>query len=367
GRPRPNAAGWLDRTGRFAGHWLACTGRSAGGRCAARYRACVKAIVRSAYGSPDILRLEEVPTPVPGDGEVLVRIRAASVNRADLDALTGQPVMFRAFMGPRRPRNHRLGLDAAGEVEAVGSGVTRYRPGDRVYSNLTMYGLGAFAELACAPEKAWHPIPAGLDFEGASTIPEAAILAFQGLGGREGVKRGDRVLINGASGSTGLFALQLAKDAGAEVTAVCSPSKADLVRSLGADHVIDYTTEDYTRGGQRYDRILDGAGNRSVFEVRRALAPDGVYLSVGGVSPSTGRIFQTMILGPLLSIGRRRSMGLLLKWKPNDAKDMATLGELLQAGRLKPVIDRTYPLAQVPDALRYLAAGKPRGKLVITM
>jgi NADPH:quinone reductase-like Zn-dependent oxidoreductase len=325
----------------------------------------VRAIVRSGYGSPDILRIEEVATPVPGDGEVLVRIRAASLNRADLDYLTGTPAITRAVMGLRRPRIERVGLDAAGEVEVVGPGVTRFKPGDRVYADLTPHGRGAFAELACAPEKAWHPIPAGVSFEGASTVPQSAILALEGLGGRDGVGSGDNVLINGASGCVGPFAVQMAKAAGAQVTGVCRTSKMDFVRSLGADHVIDYTRDDYTRNGQRYDRILDAAGNRSVFAVRRALAPNGVYQSFGG--PSTARIVQTLILGPLTSLFGSRRMGLMTAWKPNDAREMAILGEMLEAGTLVPVIDRRYTLSQVPDAFRYLAAGNAQGKLVITM
>jgi NADPH:quinone reductase-like Zn-dependent oxidoreductase len=325
----------------------------------------VRAIVRSAYGTPDILRLEEVPTPLPSEGEVLVRIRAASLNRADLDYLTGTPAITRAVMGIRRPKVDRVGLDAAGEVEATGPGVTRFKDGDRVYADLTPHGQGAFAEFACAPEKAWHRIPAGLEFDAASAVPQSAILALEGLGGRDGVKPGDRVLINGASGCVGPFAVQMAKAAGAEVTGVCRTSKMDFVRSLGADHVIDYTRDDYTRNGQRYNRIVDTAGNRSVFAVRRALAPNGVYQSYGG--PSTVRIFQTLVLGPLSSLFSSRKAGLMTAWKPNDPAEMAILGEMLEAGTLVPVIDRHYPLSEVPDALRYLAAGKAQGKLVITM
>jgi NADPH:quinone reductase-like Zn-dependent oxidoreductase len=324
----------------------------------------VRAIIRSGYGSPDILRLEDVPTPQPTDGQVLVRIRAASVNRADLDYLTGKPAITRLAIGVRRPKIERVGLDAAGEVEAIGPGVTRFKPGDRVYADLTQHGHGAFAEYACAPEQAWHSIPVGLDFEAASTVPQSAVLALEGLGGRHGVKPGDRVLINGASGCTGPFAVQMAKAAGAEVTGVCRTSKVDFVRSLGADLVVDYTREDYTRSGQRYDRILDAAGNHSVFAVRRALAPSGIFRSFGGTS--TVRILVTMIGGPLLSMGRKRSMGIMLAWKPNDPAEMAVLGEMLEAGTLAPVIDRRFPLVEVADALRYVAAGSAQGKVVIT-
>jgi NADPH:quinone reductase-like Zn-dependent oxidoreductase len=323
----------------------------------------VRAVVQDRYGTPDVLRLEEVATPVPGDGQVLVRIRAASVNRTDLEALAGRPLFYRVFMGPFRPRNHRMGLDAAGEVESVGPGVTRFSRGDRVYADLLYNGAGAFAEFACAQEKAWHPIPAGVDFETASTLPASAILALQGLGGRDGVRPGDKVLIIGASGCVGTFAVQLAKTAGAEVTGVCSTAKMDLVRSIGADHVIDYTREDYTRG-RRYDRILDAVAKRSVFAVRRALAENGIY-GAHGARTSVG-LLQALVVGPLISVGRKRSMGIVVG-KPNAATDLAILGELVQAGTLVPMIDRRYPLDQVPEALRYYAAGKARGKLIITM
>jgi NADPH:quinone reductase-like Zn-dependent oxidoreductase len=324
----------------------------------------VHAVLQPRYGTPDVLRIEEVATPVPGDGQVLVRIRAASLNRTDLEGLAGRPLFYRAFMGLRRPRNHRPGLDAAGEVEAVGPGVTGFKLGDRVYADLIYNGAGAFAEFACAAEKAWRPIPAGVDFETAATLPASAILALQGLGGRKGVRPGDKVLVNGASGCVGTFAVQLAKIAGAEVTGVCSTGKMDLVRSIGADHVVDYTREDYTRRGQRYDRILDAVANRSVFAVRRALAENGTYGAHG--ARTSGGLLQAVVVGPLISVGRNRSMGIVVG-KPNDATDLATLGELVQTGTLVPVIDRRFPLAGVPDALRYYAAGKARGKLVITM
>jgi NADPH:quinone reductase-like Zn-dependent oxidoreductase len=324
----------------------------------------MKAIVRDTYGSPDVLRLEEVPTPVPAHDEVLVRVRASSVNRTDLESLTGRPQMYRAFMGVRRPRSKWLGLDAAGEVETVGGAVTRFKPGDRVYADLLYNGNAAFAEFACAREKAWRPMPEGIDFETAATLPASAVLALQGLGGRDGVRAGSNVLIIGASGAVGLFAVQLAKAAGAQVTAVASGAKVDLVRSVGADHVIDYSREDYTRGDGPYDRILDALAIRSVFAVRRLLAPNGIYRAYGG--RSSGGLLQAIFVGPLLSVGRNRSMGIVVG-RPNDAADLATVGELVRAGTLVPVIDRRYTLAQVPEALHYFAAGKARGKLVITV
>ena len=324
----------------------------------------MNAIIRSEYGTPDVLRLEEVPNPEPRDGEVLVRIRASSINRSDLETLTGRPLMYRAFMGLRRPRNPRLGIDAAGEVEAVGPGVTRFRPGDRVYADLLYNGACAFADFACARENAWHAIPAGVDFETAATLPASAVLALQGLGGLDGVRASDRVLIIGASGSVGIFAVQLAKAAGAHVTGVSSAAKFDLVRSVGADEVIDYARDDYTRGDQCYDRILDAMATRSVFVMRRALTEGGVYGAHG--ARSTGGILQAMVFGPALSVGRKKRVGLVFG-KPNEAAAMATVGELVQAGTLSPVIDRTYTLAEVPGAMRYYAAGKARGKLVIRM
>ncbi|MFN2484161.1 MAG: NAD(P)-dependent alcohol dehydrogenase [Candidatus Limnocylindria bacterium] len=322
----------------------------------------VKAIVRSEYGTPDILRLEEIPTPEPGDGEVLVRIRASSVNRTDLESLAGRPLVYRAFMGLRRPRNGRLGLDAAGEVEAVGPGVERFKPGDKVFADLLYHGMCAFAEYACAREKAWRPIPDGVDFETAATLPASAVLALQGLGGRDGVRAGERVLIIGASGSVGIFAVQLAKAAGAHVTGVSSAGKFDLVRSIGADDVIDYARENYTRGDRRYDRILDAVAMHSVFSVRRALTAGGVYGAHGG--RSSGGLLQAMALGPLLSVGRKRRIGVVMG-RPNDAADLATVGEMVRAGTLVPLIDRTFTLAGVPEALRIYAAGEARGKLVI--
>jgi NADPH:quinone reductase-like Zn-dependent oxidoreductase len=324
----------------------------------------MKAILRSRYGPPDVLDLREVATPIPGDGEVLVRIHAASVNRADLDYLTGTPFLTRMGTGLRAPKHAGLGLDAAGIVEAVGVSATRFRPGDRVFGNLTLYGYGAFAEYACAPERAWAPMPSGATFEQAAALPEAAILAWQGLRGGRSIKPGDSVLVNGASGNVGPFAVQLAKSFGAVVTGVCSTRKMDFVRSLGADHVIDYTKDDYTRMRARYDYILDITARRSFLAPRRALKPGGAYVMVGG---TTGAIFEGLLLGPLLSLATGRKLGLMLWWKPFDPADVATLSGLLEAGAIRPVIDRRYPLAGVPDALRDVAAGRATGKLIITV
>ena len=326
----------------------------------------MKAIVRSRYGSPDVLELKDIDMPVVGDDGVLVRVRAASLNQADLDYLYGRPLLTRMGTGFRKPRDRGLGLDVAGQVEAVGRDVTRFKSGDEVFGDLTAFGYGAFAEYAAAPEHAWAPKPVGLTFEEAATIPQAAILALQGLRtrGRRRIEPGDRVLVNGASGNVGPFAVQIAKAFGAHVTGVCSTGKMDLVRAVGADEVIDYTQEDYTRGGQRYDWIVDVKGNRSLFECRRALRPGGRYVMVGG---PTSRIFAALFLGPLISLAGSRKMGLMLWWKPFDREDLAVLTDLIDAGNMAPIIDRRYPLAEVADALRYLDDGHARGKVIITM
>jgi NADPH:quinone reductase-like Zn-dependent oxidoreductase len=325
----------------------------------------MKAIVRSVYGSPDVLELADVDVPVVGDDGVLVRVRAASLNAADLDYLYGKPLLTRMGTGLRTPRNRGLGLDAAGQVEAVGRDVTTMKPGDDVFGDLTEHGYGAFAEYACAPERAWAPKPAGMTFEQAATIPQAAILALQGLRGRgRRVQAGQRVLVNGASGNVGPFAVQIAKAYGAELTGVCSTGKMGLVRELGADHVIDYTREDVSRGGRRYDWIVDVAGNYPILGWRRALKPGGTYVMVGG---PTSRILAALVLGPIISLAGSRKMGLMLWWKPFLKEDVAVLVELIDAGKIAPVIDRRYPLDEVADALRYLKGGGARGKIVITM
>jgi NADPH:quinone reductase-like Zn-dependent oxidoreductase len=306
----------------------------------------------------------DVDKPVAKDGEVLVRVRAASLNQADLDYLLGKPFLTRMGTGLRTPRNQGLGLDVAGQVEAVGKDVTTFQPGDEVFGDLTAFGYGAFAEYACAPEHAWAQKPAGLTFEEAATIPQSAILALQGLKRGEQIKPGDRVLVNGASGNVGPFAVQIAKAFGAYVTGVCSTAKMDLVRGFGADEVIDYTREDYTRSGQRYDWIIDVAGNRSILEARRALKPGGAYVMVGG---PTSRILGALLLGPLISLVGSRKLGLMVWWKVFKKDDVVLLKELIEAGKISPVIDRRYPLADVPEALRYLQEGRARGKVVMTV
>jgi NADPH:quinone reductase-like Zn-dependent oxidoreductase len=325
----------------------------------------MKAIVYHRYGPPSVLRLGDVPKPTTSDDEVLVEVHAASVNAADVDLLHGK-FMVRPG-GLFRPKYKILGSDIAGRVEAVGKNVTQFRPGDEIFGDLTECGFGAFAEYAIAREDALSLKPAGLTFEQAAAVPSAAILALQGLHdikqARAGIRPGQKVLINGAGGSVGPFAVQIAKVFGAEVTAVDSAEKLDMLRSIGADHVIDYRQEDFAQSGQQYDLILDNVATRSVFECLRALNPNGAYVVVGG---STLRILQTALLSSWIAEKRKKTVGLLM-WKPNRKEDVAFVKELLEAGRVRPIIDRTYPLHETPEALRYLEEGLARGKVVITV
>ncbi len=325
----------------------------------------MKAAIQDRYGPPEVVRVDDVDRPVPADGQVLVRVEAASVNRADLDALGPKPGFVRPFLGLRAPRNTRMGSDVAGVVEAVGSEVTRFKPGDRVFADLFSFGGGSFAEFACAREKAFLPIPTSMSFEDAATLPHSAVLAVQGLRLRKGrtPKPGDKVLVDGASGNVGPFAVQIAKSMGAEVTGVASTDKLDLVRSLGADHVIDYKKVDYTKTGERYDWIVDTDSHHSLFSVRRALRPNGVYVSLGGDS---GDIIGGLIVGPLMSLASDKWSGLMIWWKPFKAEDVATVTDLMAAGKVRPVIDRRYPLSEIVDALRWVNDGHARGKVIVT-
>jgi NADPH:quinone reductase-like Zn-dependent oxidoreductase len=322
----------------------------------------MKAIVCTKYGPPDVLQLKEVPKPTPDDDQVLVKVHAASVNAADLETLRG--VFIVRLASPRKPMYEILGSDIAGRVEAVGRNVKLFQPGDEVWSDLSFpHGLGAFAEYVCVSENALAPKPASMTFEEAATYPQAAIVALQSLRDKGRIQPGHRVLINGAGGGMGTFAVQLAKYFGADVTGVDSTRKLDMLRSIGADHVIDYTQEDYTRSGQRYDLILDVAAYRSVFDYRRALTPEGIFMMVGG---SVATLVQVLSLGALISrIGSKR-IG-LNAWKPNKREDLAFLAELFEAGKVVPVIDRRYPLTEVPEALRYLEEEPHLGKIVITV
>jgi NADPH:quinone reductase-like Zn-dependent oxidoreductase len=322
------------------------------------------AAVRDRYGPPDVVRLEEVPTPVPSEDRILVRVRAASINRGDLDGILPKPQFVRLFMGLRRPRNHRVGIDVAGVVEAVGPDVTRFKPGDGVFGDLFPAGFGSFAEYVCARERVFQPKPPSLSFEETSCLPHGAILALQGLRLRDGrtLAPGDRVLIGGASGSVGPFAVQIAKSMGAHVTGVARGEKLDMVRALGADRVIDYTKVDYTTTGDRYDWILDTDAHQSMLRVRRALRPGGVYLTLGGSDRS---LFDALLIGPVITLASDKRVGLMLWWKPFQPDDVARLTELVEAGTVKPVIDRTYPLTQLVEALHWVDDGHARGKVVV--
>jgi NADPH:quinone reductase-like Zn-dependent oxidoreductase len=325
----------------------------------------MKAALQRRYGPPDVVQVEEVAKPVPSAGELLVRVVAASVNRADLDGLGPRPGFVRLFIGLRAPRNHRTGIDAAGVVEAVGPNVTRFKVGDQVFADLYSFGQGAFGEFVVAPEKAFASMPPGLSFEDAATLPHSAILALQGLRLRNGrtIQPGDEVLIEGASGNVGPFAVQIAKSMGAVVTGMCATAKMEFVRSLGADHVIDYTSVDITRAGKRYDWILSAEARHWLLAYRRALRPKGVYVTLG--APSTATFF-SLLLGTLLAKATSNSIGLMLWWKPFHEPDVARLAELIASGQVRPAIDRRYPLSDVVEALRYVDDGRAMGKVIVT-
>jgi NADPH:quinone reductase-like Zn-dependent oxidoreductase len=321
----------------------------------------MKAIVYTQYGTPDVLRLEEIPKPLLGDDEVLVKIHAASVNAADWHLLTADIFLVRLMgMGLLKPKNKVLGADIAGRVEAVGSSVKQLRPGDEVFGDLSAVGHGGFAEYASVPESALAPKPSNLSFEQAAAVPLAAVTALQGLRDQGHIQPGQKVLINGASGGVGTFAVQIAKSFGAEVTAVCSTRNLDQARSLGADHVIDYTKEDFSKNGQQYDIILAANGYHPIAAYRQALAPGGSYIMAGGRMP---QFTQALLLGPWMSRNSGKKMG-ALSAKPSQ-KDLVFLKGLLEAGKVVPVIDKRYSLKEVPDALRYLGDGHARGKVVI--
>ena len=322
----------------------------------------MKAIVYTEYGSPDVLELKEVVKPTPKDDEVLVKVYAVSANAADLHLLRADPFLIRLSSGLLKPKNEILGSDIAGRVEAVGSNAKQFKPGDEVFGDISGCGWGGFAEYVCVSETALALKPTHLSFEEAAAVPMAAVTALQGFHYAGEVRPGQRVLINGASGGVGTFAVQLAKTFGAEVTAVCSTRNLDRARSIGADHVIDYTKEDFAKNGQEYDLILATNGDRSISDYRRALSPKGVYVQTGG---SMSQMTQAMLMGPWMSRNGQK-MGNMGVAKPNQ-KDLVTMKELLEAGKVKPVIDRCYPLSEVPEALRYLEEGHAQGKVVITV
>lgn len=347
----------------------------------------MRAAVRREYGPPDVLKLEEVQRPTPAGDEVLIRVRAASVNLGDWELLTADPlyitvlatlftrkprrdvVSSRPGGGPARggrklfrPKIKILGSDVAGRVEAVGSDVTRFQPGDEVFGDSTAAGFGAFAEYVCVPEAtALAPKPPGMSFEQAAAIPQAAFIALQALRDQARVRPGLKVLINGAGGGAGTFAVQIAKMYGAEVTGVDGPGKLEMLRTIGADHVIDYTRENFTENGQRYDVILDLAAYRSVFESRRSLTPNGIYLMAGG---SWTALLQAALLGPFLSKTGKGRVKLLAA--ASRSEDLVFMTKLFEAGKVVPVIDRCYPLSEAGEALRRLGEKQSKGKVVIT-
>src|SRR5213075_2448743 len=326
----------------------------------------MKAIVYCDYGLAN-LKLEEVEKPVPNDDQLLVRVRAASVNPYDWHFVEGTPKIMRAMgVGLRKPKDTRLGVDFAGTVEAVGKNVTQFKPGDEVFGGRD----GAFAEYVYPrANRAVALKPANITFEQAASVNIAGITALQAIRDKGNVQPGQKVLINGASGGVGTFAVQIAKSFGADVTGVCSTKNVDLVRSLGADHVIDYTKEDFAKGTERYDVILDNVPNHSLSECRRILTPNGKYVMIGGGGPNDsrwvgpfGRVIKTMVLSPFTS----QKMGMMMA--DANGKDLTVLADMMQSGKLKPVIDRTYKsLAEIPDAIRYLEEGHARGKVVISV
>lgn len=320
----------------------------------------MKAVIYTEYGPPENLQVQEVPIPSPAEGEVLIKLEAVSLNRSDWESLIGKPAYAR-IGGLRKPRRHILGSDIAGRVEAVGANVTRLKPGDEIFADI-LWHLGGFAEYVCVRERALALKPDGLSFEQASTIPQAGVIALQGLRDARQVSPGQHILINGAGGGTGMFAIQLAKMYGAEVTAVDNSEKLDFMRSMGADHVLDYTREDFTKQKQKYDMVLDLVAYRTAFAYNRALKPGGKYYLVGG---SLLTMFQVLLLGPVIGAPRRKKIRILVA-RPNH-KDMLDFTALCEQGKIVPVIDRRFPLEEVPDALRYLGEGHAKGKVVISM
>jgi len=320
----------------------------------------VKAIIYTKYGPPDVLQLKEVGKPAPKDNEVLVKVHAASVNPLDWHFMRGQPFLVRLMVGGLlKPKKKILGADIAGRVEAVGRNVKQFQPGDEVFGG---NGVGGFAEYVCLTENSLALKPANISFEEAAAVPVAALTALQGLRDYGQIQPEQKVLINGAGGGVGTFAVQIAKSFGAQVTGVCSTMKLDMVRSIGADQVIDYTGEDFTQNRQRYDLILDAAAYRSISDYKRALSPKGIYVLVGG---SMVLMFRVMLVGPWLSMTGSKKMRTVMA-KINK-KDLALMKELLEAGKVIPVIDRRYSLSEVPEAIEYLEEGHAQGKIVITV
>ena len=318
----------------------------------------MKAIIYHKYGSPDVLGLKEVEKPTPKDDEVLIKVCAASVNPLDWHFVRGTPYFVRIIAGLLQPKDTRLGVDVAGQVESVGRNVTQFKPGDNVFGTCR----GAFAEYACASESALVIKPDTVTFEQAASVPVAASTALQGLRDKGRIQPEQKVLVNGASGGVGTFAVQIAKLFKAEVTAVCSPRKMNIARLIGADHVIDYTKEDFTQDGKCYDLIIAANGYHSISDYKRSLGRNGIYVMIGG---SGAQMFQALFLGPLVSITGSKKMGGMMAVV--NKKDLIFLKGLIEAGKVKPVIDRHYPLSDVAQAIRYLEEGHAQGKVVITI
>lgn len=328
----------------------------------------MKAIVLKKYGPPDVLHFEEIQKPLPRDNEVLVKVHASSVTFSNLGLVTGKPFLIRLMGGGfLKPKRNILGTDMSGIIEAVGREIKLFKPGDEVFGDLSKRGYGAFAEYVCVPEDLLAPKPSNLSFEEAAAVPESALVALQALRDYGKIREGHKVLVYGASGGIGTFTVQIAKAFGAIVTGVCSTKNLNLVSSLGADYVIDYTKEDFTKKGQKYDIIVATAGYRSIFDYRNALVPGGTHVATGGSMKgphALSQIFQPMLLGPFISKQGKKLKALTLNINQND---LYFLKELIEAGKIKPVIDRCYKLSEVATALKYYSEGHTKGKIVISV
>lgn len=322
----------------------------------------MKAIVYHKYGPPDVLQLIEIEKPIPKDKQVLVKVHAASLNYGNLVLLKGEPFLARLAFGLTKPKYPIPGGDIAGRIEAVGKDVKQFQPGDEVFGDLSSCGWGGFAEYVTVPESALALKPANLSFEEAAAVPMAAVTALQAIRDKGKIRSGQKVLINGASGGVGTFAVQIAKSFGAEVTAVCSTRNVNNARVIGADHAIDYKRDDFTKRTQRYDLILGVNGSKPISAYKRTLHPNGIFVHVGG---SGAQMFQTMLLGPWISLTGSRKMSSFLQRQ--NQKDLVFMKELLESGKVKPVIDRSYKLSEVPEAFRYFEEGHAQGKVVISV
>lgn len=326
----------------------------------------MKAITCDKYGTPDVLKLREVARPIPKGDEVLIKVRAASINDWDWGMLRGKPFLFTRMVSPFKPSVSILGCDIAGVVEAAGESVTDFNPGDEVFGDICGCGFGGFAEYVCARAEVLAKKPESMTFEEAAAIPQAGVLALQGLRNYKQIKKNDKILINGAGGGVGTLGIQIAKLSDVEITGVDSTEKLEMMTSVGFDHVIDYKREDYTKNGKQYDLILDNVSHRSFFDYKRALTPDGQFLVVGGSVPT---IFSVLVLGYLFSKSKTQKVGKkleLLMHRPNR-EDLEFLSELYESGKFKPVIDRVFPLSETALAFHHYGKGNFKGKVIITL